>query len=896
MANNTYTLVSTLTGGAQLTGGHSGTTDSFDGQLRPNVVVSGNGRYIAFNSAATNVPGDSDSGGVDVYLKDTVTGTLSIVSVSAAGANSGAAATALAISDDGNWVLFGSSASNLGSFGPSPIVNASVYLKNMSTGAVLDMVPEKTAAAANSAGADGDMSADARFVVFTSSGSNITGETVSGSQAYLVDRQAGTTTLVSKSSAGQLLPYSYWNDPHVSNDGRYVIFQTQTAASPLDLQTSNDIYLKDTQTGELRLISVGLNGKAGGGENAQISGNGRYVTFVSAGDFTSPDPGNDSVLTGQPLKAVYRADLQTGQIAMASIGADGTLPNRSSYSATISDDGRYVLFRTSANTFDGVPGINSQGTYPNYTGTDPGVWLKDMVTGTLTPVDANGNLSGAIAASLTLSGDATTVVFGLDVATSWLPPLVPAQADTNGVDDVFLTATGLTPAAPGLNLTGTPGADTLTGSADRDALNGLGGNDTLAGGAGNDSLDGGTGLDTAVFSARHAAYTLAHNASGYTLSGTDGTDSLLNIERLQFLDAHLALDVDGTAGQIYRLYKAAFARTPDLAGLGNWIANMEGGTSLTQVAQSFIASNEFQSVYGAQPTNQQFVTALYLNVMGRAPAVAETDYWVNQLASGLQTRAQALAFFSESGENKAATSALTANGILYASAAEAAGPARGQAFNGTSGADTLIGSVGNDTLSGGAGNDNLTGGAGIDIAIYSGTRASHTVTVTTPTGAGSAGVADLGVSSAINGADSLSGIERIKFDDGALAFDLNGNAGQTYRLYQAAFDRTPDTAGLSDWIRGMDTGMSLRTVASGFIGSAEFQGLYSANPSNTQFVDLLYANVLNRPADTAGYDYWLGQMQGGMTRELVLIGFSESAENQAALLPVIQGGISYVAG
>jgi hypothetical protein len=50
--------------------------------------------------------------------------------------------------------------------------------------------------------------------------------------------------------------------------------------------------------------------------------------------------------------------------------------------------------------------------------------------------------------------------------------------------------------------------------------------------------------------------------------------------------------------------------------------------------------------------------------------------------------------------------------------------------------------------------------------------------------------------------------------------------------------------------------------------------------------------VLNRPGDATGYDYWLGQMQGGMPRELVLIGFSESAENQAALLPIIQNGIS----
>ena len=83
-------------------------------------------------------------------------------------------------------------------------------------------------------------------------------------------------------------------------------------------------------------------------------------------------------------------------------------------------------------------------------------------------------------------------------------------------------------------------------------------------------------------------------------------------------------------------------------------------------------------------------------------------------------------------------------------------------------------------------------------------------------------------------------------------------------------------------------------VATGFIGSAEFQGLYGASPTNAQFIELLYTNVLNRVPDPAGYDYWSDKMDNGLTRELVLIGFSESQENQDAVLPAIQGGISYL--
>ena len=424
-----------------------------------------------------------------------------------------------------------------------------------------------------------------------------------------------------------------------------------------------------------------------------------------------------------------------------------------------------------------------------------------------------------------------------------------------------------------------------SGGAGDDVLSGGQAADLLTGDSGNDIINGGAGLDHAAYGSRHAAYTLNLNGSGNTISGPEGADTLTGIERLRFQDAHLGFDVDGNAGQVYRLYKAAFARTPDLGGLGGWIAGMDSGLTLEQVANSFIASAEFQSLYGASSSNGQFVTALYLNVMGRAPDAGGYGYWVNQLASSLQTRAQVLVAFSESAENKSATAGLTANGILYASAEQAAGPARGQTFDGTPGMDTLMGSVGADTFNGAAGNDSINGGAGIDISLYGGSKASHTITRSAN---------GLTVSGGTDGTDTLVNVERLKFADSALAFDLDGNAGQTYRLYQAAFDRTPDTPGLSDWIRGMDGGMSLKTVASGFIGSAEFQGLYGANPTNTQFIDLLYSNVLNRAPDQAGYDYWLDEMARGMTRELVLIGFSESTENQAAVLPVIQGGIAYI--
>ena len=413
----------------------------------------------------------------------------------------------------------------------------------------------------------------------------------------------------------------------------------------------------------------------------------------------------------------------------------------------------------------------------------------------------------------------------------------------------------------------------------RVALNGTTANDTLASTAGNDAIDGKAGIDTAVYTARMAAYTV----SPTVISGPDGSDTLTSVERLQFTDAFLAFDLDGNAGQTYRLYQAAFNRTPDLGGLGGWIAAMDSGTTLAQVATSFMGSAEFQALYGANPSNEQFVSLLYTNALHRTADAGGLAYWVNQLASGLQTRAQALVNLSESAENKASVLPAIAKGIVYANATQAAGPAKGQSFSGTSSADSLIGTVGNDTLTGGGGNDSLNGGGGLDTAIYSGTRASHTTTNAS---------GNLTVSGGADGADTLDNVERLKFDNAILAFDTSGNAGQTYRLYQAAFNRTPDKDGLSGWVKGVDSGMTMLKVAAAFIESGEFKTLYGNSPTDTAFVNLLYTNALHRTADAGGLEYWVNQLSShSQSREQALLGFSESAENQAALIGVIQNGI-----
>lgn len=195
----------------------------------------------------------------------------------------------------------------------------------------------------------------------------------------------------------------------------------------------------------------------------------------------------------------------------------------------------------------------------------------------------------------------------------------------------------------------------------------------------------------------------------------------------------------------------------------------------------------------------------------------------------------------------------------------------------------ITGDAGNNALGVPAGVLALDGGAGFDTAVYTGARASFTVT---HDGAG------FSVTDAWGDHATLQNIERVQFGDGMVALDIDGTAGQAYRLYQAAFDRTPDKAGLGYWIEMLDHGQTLQDAARDFVASAEFSKLYGANVSDEQFVQALYQNVLHRPAEGAGYDFWVQSLQI-VSRAEVLANFSESAENQAQVVGSIQNGIDY---
>ena len=203
-----------------------------------------------------------------------------------------------------------------------------------------------------------------------------------------------------------------------------------------------------------------------------------------------------------------------------------------------------------------------------------------------------------------------------------------------------------------------------------------------------------------------------------------------------------------------------------------------------------------------------------------------------------------------------------------------------------SGNDAIVMNDNGDRVTGGGGNDTITGGKGIDTAIYTGTAASHTVT------RNGAAITIADQQAGRDGTDTLTNVERAQFSDVTLAFDLTGDAGQGYRLYKAAFNRTPDQGGVSFWINNLDKGMTLKTVAQAFVDSAEYKSIYGTNPTADTIVGSFYGNVLGRTPDQSGLNFWINTYKAGMSTADLLVNFSESAENQASTIAVVGNGIT----
>jgi Ca2+-binding RTX toxin-like protein len=223
-------------------------------------------------------------------------------------------------------------------------------------------------------------------------------------------------------------------------------------------------------------------------------------------------------------------------------------------------------------------------------------------------------------------------------------------------------------ATHGMTVTAGDGGERVIGGMLGDTLAGGAGNDVLIGGAGSDTLTGGGGIDTATYTGWTANSRVFRDDAGWHVAAQDsgeGVDLLQGIERVEFADAAVALDIDGVAAQAYRFYRAVFDREPDSAGLGYWISVMDQGQTVRQVAYGFATSQEFADTYGSAPTNGEVLNRLYTNILHRAPDAAGYAYWLDILDQKKADLPSVLAFFSESTENQDVTAALIADGIAY---------------------------------------------------------------------------------------------------------------------------------------------------------------------------------------------------------------------------------------
>jgi Tol biopolymer transport system component len=254
--------------------------------------LSQGGRFVAFESAATNlVPGDTN-GVRDVFVRDHVTGATERVSVATGGAQGTGASGAPAISDDGRFVAFRSHASNLVAGDTNAVADA--FVRDRTLGRTIRL-------SVSSTGEQGDLhsfrphlSASGRVAVFRSYADNLVdGDTNAVIDVFVRDLARGQTIRVSMSSAGEQANERPLILPCISGDGRRVVFGS--LASNLvggDTNHRADVFLYDRQTGRLRRVSVGPKGRQANGasERARISGDGRTIVFPSrAGNLVAGD-------------------------------------------------------------------------------------------------------------------------------------------------------------------------------------------------------------------------------------------------------------------------------------------------------------------------------------------------------------------------------------------------------------------------------------------------------------------------------------------------------------------------------------------------------------------------------------------------------------------------------
>jgi len=400
-------------------------------------AISPNARFVAFESAATNLVAGDTNNATDVFVRDRQAPvSTERVSVDTAGVAGSGASTHPSISADGRYVVFasGSQLTSLATLG-----NLNVYVRDRTLNTTQLVSVGLGGVSANGDSSEPVISANGRYVAFTSTAANLitTGQdTNTDSDIFVRDLQAGTTTRVSVGAGSGVVSSAEYASvslqPSISGDGRYIVFAKQLDASSPD--PYYEIWVRDTVAGTSTrlsnpaLVNSGVNAST---FNPVISQDGAFVAFDTAATNLKGSGANHSVIR------VKMSDLSAQLVSLTTGGIEG---NGTSEQPAISADGRYVAFRSDATNLATDAGAFSD------------IFVRDCTNSTtvLQSVSTAGTQGDGNSILPAISGDGTFIAFQ-SAATNLV------ASDTNTKDDVFARLIDSTP--PVTTLQASPAAN-----------------------------------------------------------------------------------------------------------------------------------------------------------------------------------------------------------------------------------------------------------------------------------------------------------------------------------------------------------------------------------------------------------------------------------------------------
>jgi len=401
--------------------------------------ISADGRYVVFESLASNLVAGDTNDNWDVFRHDLASGDIVRVSVADNETQANLSSYQPSISADGRYVAFYSIATNLVG-GDDTNGQQDVFVRDLTAGTTV-----RVSVADDETQATGDsyypsISADGRYVAFTSRATNLVGgdDTNSNTDVFVRDLTDGETVRVSVADDETQATGDSYN-ASISANGRYVAFQSY--ASNLvagDTNGSTDVFARDLTDGTTVRISVADNETQAddGSYDASISPDGRYVAFTSlATNLVGGDDTNSNT-------DVFVRDLTDGTTTRVSVADNETQANGGSYQPSISADGRYVAFYSDSNN------LVADDTNSRYD-----VFVRDLTDGTTTRVSVNAlGVEGNFASLLpSISADGQRVAFqsaATNLTTVTSPPADTCETfdwdapvfadDSNCKSDVFV--------------------------------------------------------------------------------------------------------------------------------------------------------------------------------------------------------------------------------------------------------------------------------------------------------------------------------------------------------------------------------------------------------------------------------------------------------------------------